>query len=220
MENKRIKIFEDGVIEFTKSTDEQLKNKRYHRGDLFLTKTMKHVPLGSQILDYGCGPGRISILLANKGYNVIGVDPVAKYIETSNNYKNNQNIKSAKFLNLIDFHFANNCYDAIVCSSVIEFIEKPSELLMNFFNSLTINGTLIISFSNKLSFFRKYAELKRNKKLFPVREYQLLWTEKEFVNLCRSNGFEKVEKADYFEPNHLNTKYLGTLGIMVFRKNG
>ena len=43
----------------------------YHR---WIAKTKQYLPVGSSILDVGCGTGTISILLAKEGYNVTGID--------------------------------------------------------------------------------------------------------------------------------------------------
>ena len=43
----------------------------YHK---WIAKTKQYLPHGSSILDVGCGTGTISILLANEGYKVTGID--------------------------------------------------------------------------------------------------------------------------------------------------
>ncbi|HAX73779.1 MAG TPA: SAM-dependent methyltransferase [Firmicutes bacterium] len=40
----------------------------------WIAKTKQYLPVGSTILDVGCGTGTISILLAKEGYDVTGVD--------------------------------------------------------------------------------------------------------------------------------------------------
>jgi SAM-dependent methyltransferase len=64
----------DGEAAAAASTwDKQIASGRYIRGEVFLSAALKSVPRGGYILDYGCGPGRISALLARTGFRVSGV---------------------------------------------------------------------------------------------------------------------------------------------------
>jgi len=49
--------------------------------DFVLAQT--RLPVGSRILDIGCGPGRHSIELARRGYQAVGIDPSAAMIEAA-----------------------------------------------------------------------------------------------------------------------------------------
>ena len=41
----------------------------------------KHLKPNARILDYGCGYGRVAVMLSEQGYQVIGVDSAAAMIE-------------------------------------------------------------------------------------------------------------------------------------------
>ena len=51
----------------------------YHK---WIAKTKQYLPIGSSILNVGCGTGTISILLAKEGYNVTGNRPIRRYVIT------------------------------------------------------------------------------------------------------------------------------------------
>lgn len=48
--------------------------------DCLALRSVPHLPRGSRVLDVGCGIGGTSMLLAAKGFEVVGIDPCAEAI--------------------------------------------------------------------------------------------------------------------------------------------
>jgi len=68
-------LFDRVSSEAAETWDKQIEAGRYVRGEMFLNAAKSSVSPGGYILDYGCGPGRISALLARNGFRVLGRDP-------------------------------------------------------------------------------------------------------------------------------------------------
>lgn len=80
-----------------------------------------------KVLDVGSGLGRISVLLAKKGYQVDAVDSANKIIDIAKEYAKNKKVV-VNFLNL-DFsqnikHLDKEQYDLIICCEVLEHVEN------------------------------------------------------------------------------------------------
>ena len=144
-------VFGETAVGFAAAVDRSIERGRYLRGDLFVKAVVDHVAPWSSVLDYGCGPGRISLMLARKGFRVLGLDPSPAMIATARQQS----------LDTLDLSFQvcqarpsdppEIVYDAIVCSSVIEYIPDPEQLLRWFSAALRPSGLLIISFANSRS---------------------------------------------------------------------
>ena len=74
-------VFDAGAKAFANDIDTAIKDGAYRRGDLFLGFATQYLRPGGLVLDYGCGPGRISLFLARSGFEVIGVDSSEAMIE-------------------------------------------------------------------------------------------------------------------------------------------
>ncbi len=120
-----------------------------------------HLPGRGYLLDFGCGPGRLSLLLADAGFRVLGVDishgmiAEARQLDTRG--------LPIEFLNIdrAEEALAPSTYDGIVCSSVIEYVADADSLLQGFRRSLRNPGALLISFANRASIFRWYWNKRR-----------------------------------------------------------
>lgn len=81
---------------------------------------------GSTILDAGCGEGTLSILLAEAGFNVVGVDLSKANIEAARNYAE----KHGDFAGFLQFEigdaenlpFDNDAFDYVVSNHVLEHL--------------------------------------------------------------------------------------------------
>ena len=92
-----------------------------------------------------------------------------------------------------------NVYDAVICSSAIEFIPDPAKVLHNLYKTLKPGGSLIISFSNPYSFWKYYAKLRFKKQ---YEHFSVQKTSMNFIGakkLLRFVGFKKVTLPTYFE---------------------
>lgn len=101
---------------------------------------------GACILDAGCGTGGYAIELANRGYNVRGIDlssfQIAQADKKIAGKKLTVNFKVADFLNLTD----KNKYDLILCRGVLNDLidDQSRQKALNVFRkTLTEDGVLI-----------------------------------------------------------------------------
>ena len=113
---------------------------------------------GSRVLDAGCGPGHLSFHCASLNCDVVAIDGSEKMIEHCRSVKESKGIANLK---LIGDHFPIEDrhpigeFDAIISSSVIEYIDPPSAYIEDLDSKLKKDGILLISVPNSASFYKK-----------------------------------------------------------------
>lgn len=215
-----ISVFNAGAKKFADDIDREIKAGRYLRGELFVEFVKQAVPSGSFILDYGCGPGRISLMLARSGFEVLGVDPSETMLEQAKE-QHHQGL-SVQFRVGDETILPPDSFDAIICSSVIEYVPEPDKLLQRFHDSLREKGVLVISYSNRVSPLRLYSFLTKRQNVFSDA-YRHQWSWSDFRKLLTCNGFRPLAGPKFFEFNWRIERFvqclpLGTLGIVLARK--
>lgn len=217
-------VFDEAAVGFASDIEESISRNRYRRGSLFVEATKRRIENGASILDYGCGPGRMSALLAQVGYRVVGVDPSEGMISIANQ----QNLDGLE----IQFRvlppgattLAGGPFQCIVCSSVIEYVPEPDALLRWFAGQLCLSGTLIISFANRSSLWRRWTKLRYRSGWDEARRRSWVWP--EFLRLIGMAGFRVIEGPIYFEwpldryDRFATWPFGGPLGLVVAQLGG
>jgi 2-polyprenyl-3-methyl-5-hydroxy-6-metoxy-1,4-benzoquinol methylase len=111
------------------------------------------VPLGASILDFGCGTGDIAVALAARGYRVEGRDTSAKMIETATALHGGTNVRFAVIAPAGpgangEHALGGHGFDAVLCSSVLEYVPDAEATLRSLANSLNPGGWLLATVPN------------------------------------------------------------------------
>jgi len=113
----------------------------------FIKQLIKDYHLAGQInvLDAGCGPGNLSIVLALEGYQVTAIDISEALINVAR--KQNHEKENPQFIvrNILDINYLNQ-FDLIVCRGVLnDFINQKEreKIFQIFYKALKRNGILI-----------------------------------------------------------------------------
>jgi 2-polyprenyl-3-methyl-5-hydroxy-6-metoxy-1,4-benzoquinol methylase len=102
----------------------------------------------SEVLDLGCGTGRLMVFCHNKGVKrIVGVDLSQYMLAKAKEKIPHANVVRASVENLP----VKSKFDVILCVEVLEFTRNPRILLENLKKKLKPNGVLIIVFLNKLN---------------------------------------------------------------------
>lgn len=150
--------------------------KNYRKECQFVDKTIKKYSgqVSRTILDAGCGSGGHSLILAQKGYNVLGFDLSKSMIEIAKEKALLNNNVEFKIGDLRSFNF-NKKFD--VCLSmfaVLGYINKNNDILKTFFNirkHLKIGGVLIFDVWNGLGVLSEPPE--NRERIFQNQELQV-----------------------------------------------
>jgi 2-polyprenyl-3-methyl-5-hydroxy-6-metoxy-1,4-benzoquinol methylase len=223
----RHELFETSASQFARSIDGLISSQCYVRGDLFVRAARASVPPNGKVLDYGCGPGRIAMLLADAGFDVRAVDPSPAMIAEAVQLAGQR--ERLRFAVLEDpcQELGPNSLDAVICSSVIEYVPGPEDLLRYFFAALRPSGALIISYANRRSIFRKYFEYRTAHSAAYLKVQANLWDWRTFRDLLVRAGFQPMSGPIYFDPGFQDRPFarklcswpwFGMLGLCVAKK--
>ncbi len=148
------------------------------------------------ILDYGCGPGYGSEILANYAEKVIGVDIREKPLKYASEHYRSNNLSFKIISPTYPHSFENQSFDIIVLSHVIEHLPNVRATLKELNRILKTNGKLIINTPNK-----KFRLLPLQKPFNPdhKREYKLRSFRKELKHF-----FRKVEIFGVYGTEEIN----------------
>lgn len=114
----------------------------------FILDTLKNnLPPQAVVLDVGCGNGVISRSVGEAGYNVYGIDVSEKAIAKARQLNKFPNV-SFDVISAEQLIAEGKKYNAIICSEVLEHLNKPGDLLATLYKSLTDNGVLIVTVPN------------------------------------------------------------------------
>lgn len=219
--------FHDSIVEIFNNNYKKKQSfiERYiiwtHILDKYIPSKNKNV----KILDAGCGTGVLSFYLAEKGFEVTGIDGSKKMIEFCKLKLKESLIENLMFKKReMPLHLNNDelsTYEVVISSSVLEYIPNIKESVVSFKNILKRNGLFIVSLPNKRSIYRILEKLVFNiigkpeyfKYIFNV--YSL----NEFKIMLEKEGFEILESKYYSKKNFLVYKIIGKILPKKFTDN-
>jgi 2-polyprenyl-3-methyl-5-hydroxy-6-metoxy-1,4-benzoquinol methylase len=100
---------------------------------------------GKDVLDFGCGTGEVSSLIAKRGAkSVLGIDYAPKAIEVANRLHQNQNL-SFTCANVKNIH---GRFDVVIALGTLEHMDNPLAALKKLKSLLKPKGSIIITVPN------------------------------------------------------------------------
>jgi 2-polyprenyl-3-methyl-5-hydroxy-6-metoxy-1,4-benzoquinol methylase len=217
-------VFDQTANSFARGIDAAIASGTYTRGRLFLEAVERTVRPGGRILDYGCGPGRIARLIAQRGYRVEGRDPSEPMIAEAST----QRTDGLRLSFAVDRGdpLETGAYDGIVCSSVIEFVPNAHRLLVDFRRALGPSGTLVMSYSNRSSLWRTYATMRYRSRLRHLAASHHVWTLGQTERALDAADLELASSPVFFESVFdtrprlrflSGSRFVGILGLVTAR---
>jgi len=164
-------------------------NNFTHRNNL--AEIEKYLKRGMKVLDIGCGAGTVDFYLADKGFNVTGIDISDIAIKSCLQTKKILGDTNTKFhQSYFPKDKIKEKYDFIILSEVIEHLEDDNSAIKEIYKLLKPKGILFLSTPSinaplhKLGLTEKF-----DKEVGHVRRYSSTGLSK----LIKDNGFKVIK---------------------------
>ena len=102
-------------------------------------KTIVDIHEDTKILDVGCGISTVLHFLNGKRY---GIDPLAESYKSLYKFPEDIQIQKAEGENI---PFADNYFDIVFCSNVIDHVSDPQKVIDNVFRVLNTDGYFVLT---------------------------------------------------------------------------
>ncbi|MFA5333541.1 MAG: methyltransferase domain-containing protein [Candidatus Nanoarchaeia archaeon] len=141
---------------------------------------------GKKVIDIGCGPGRDSKYLSNKGFELTGIDLTNNFLKIAKN-----KVPAANFyrMDMRQLSFRNESFDGIWCNGAFLHIPKDENRLtmQEFYRILNSQGVMYLSV--KIGNGEKIVE----KDYWKGRKLFVYYSENEIMDLLKNTGFEIIK---------------------------
>jgi len=184
---------------------------------LFVEAVRKTTPKPAKVLDFGCGPGVIALELARLGYDLLGMDGSAEMVRMSQGRVTKHGLKNIRFehSDAEGLTLPMDEFDAVVCSSVVEYVKEDIALIKKLVASVKPKGHLILSVPHTSSligktedFVRSVRDGKRGRHLsYSLRRYR----KAELCSTLRGMGLHSIACTNFEFP------LFGSLGVQISR---
>jgi len=138
----------------------QLKSHSIKGYQKYLDKILALVAKKSKILDIGCGTGQVANFLAEKDYEVIGIDLSSIFVKEAKKGK-----AKFKVMDSTSLKFKDNSFDAVISAETLEHIPNPEKALLEMTRVLKKDGLIFLRFPNKQSTLNNFSTLLLKKPL-------------------------------------------------------
>lgn len=186
-------------LETKKFIDDYRNDILADRGDRYHA-ILNLIEPGSYVLDYGCGWGIFSEMIADRDCYVDGIDLDSHSIKIAKDIVGEK--ERLSFDNISILGVSDEKYDCVVSSQVIEHTHNPGTYLMHCNRVLKKNGYLVISLPNVINlkfladqffgFNKKFVTYAQQFVYDKTHHHIQAWDPLSFFHLLSSMGFEYV----------------------------
>lgn len=162
---------------------------------------LQSLSISNQVIDYGCGTGKIVKSLRSLGFNIYGFEPDTKVEST---------YKSSYIYNNLE-ECAKKCFDIMLLNHVIEHISATDVFFSFLENRLSVNGKLIVRTPNARSILR--CAFKENWVGYDYPRHKYIYTMSSLQLLFRHLGFKTSRSRYCFSGSESINKTLSRLKI-------
>lgn len=162
-----------------------------------------------KVLDVGCGVGTLSLYMAKKGANVLGVDISPRAIAIAEHAREVNHLRNAVFKSG-ELVTGQSTFDSAICSEIIEHIPDDSRFLQVVYSHLKPGGVLYLSTPSSENWLYKRGFYQQfDREVGHLRRYSV----QSISQLLKTNGFQifKVRQVEGPLRNLLFTTQLGFL---------
>lgn len=158
--------------------------RRLQAPALFEFLNLKHTDV---VADLGCGGGEFSFEMAGRCRKCFAVDiSISQKAQTSFRHAPNLHLASGSVL---DLPFADNCFDKILLSSVLQMVGDDEKLLSECRRTLKSNGRLILSVPTDYVWVKSLNRLKGELKTLFKSQGKGYYTLAEIEKILNTAGF-------------------------------
>ncbi len=164
------------------------------------------------ILDIGCGDGKITYQLSKKVPNgkVIGIDPSSSMIKLASKLFPNDKIKNLEFkISSTEDYLEENMFDIIVGFNSIHWIKNQYQAFENIYKSLKPSGKLLTLIEPRDCPLWEICEellIENYKELLLNSMYPFGWMEEDYKRALYGLGFKEIHTSIYTEPIFLKNR--------------
>lgn len=165
-------------------------------------KVMKYLDIkeGEKILDLGCGIGKWSFMISEKGGEVLAIDYCCKMIENAKKIADNMGICNVKFSvgSMQDF-FINEKFDKVFLSGVILHLNEDSVLsLFENIKKMSKIGTAVV-IRDSSGIYERYEIVDKYSEALKDKYSAIYRTREELLDILNKYGFKLENDENMFD---------------------